>query len=74
MASHYSIRIQRLTACGALPVLTTLLPYTKVLHTISSALFFYFEMTSLPSEYATMVWAVDTSAPIFGINLHLYLL
>ena len=70
MASRYSIRIQRLTARRALPVLATLflLSYTKVLRTISSVLFFYFEITSLPSEYTTMIWAVDTSAPLFGIK------
>ena len=70
MASHYSIRIQRLTACRALPVLATLflLSYTKVLRTISSILFFYFEITNLPSEDTAIVVSVDTSAPLFGIK------
>ena len=73
MASRYSIRIQRLTARRALPVLATLflLSYTKVLRTISSVLFFYFEIISLPSEDTTIVWSVDTSAPLFGIKFTL---
>ena len=70
MASRYSIRIQRLTARRALPVLATLflLSYTKVLHTISSVLFFYYKITNLPSKHTTIVWAVDTSALLFGIK------
>ena len=70
MASRYSTRIQRLTARRALPVLATLflLSYTKVLRTISSVLFFYYEITSLPSEHTTSVWSVDTSATLFGIK------
>ena len=70
MASRYSIRIQRLTASRTLPVLATLflLSYTKVLRTISSVLYFYFEITSLPSEDTAIVVSVDTSAPSFGIK------
>ena len=73
MASHYSIRIQRLTVCRALPALATLflLSYTKVLRTISSVLFFYFEIASLPSDHTTIVWEVDTSAPLFKIKFTL---
>jgi len=43
ITSRYSTRIQKLTACKALPVLATLflLSYTKILHTVSSVLFSY---------------------------------
>ena len=70
MASRHSIRIQRLTARRALPVLATLflLSYTKVLRTISSVLFFYYEITNLPSKHTILVWSVDTSAALFGIK------
>ena len=70
MASRYSIRVQRLTARKALPVLATLflLSYTKVLRTISSVLFFYNEIITLPSKHSTLVWSVDTSVPLFGIK------
>ena len=73
MASRHSIRIQRLTARRALPVLATLflLSYTKVLRTISSVLFFYYEITNLPSKHTTLVWSVDTSAKLFGIKFTL---
>ena len=73
MASHYSIKVQRLTARRALPVLATLflLSYTKVLRTISSVLFFYNEIINLPSKHSTLVWSVDTSAPLFGIKFTL---
>ena len=73
MASRYSIKVQRLTARRALPVLATLflLSYTKVLRTISSVLFFYNEIISLPSKHSTLVWSVDTSAPLFGIKFTL---
>ena len=70
IASRHSIRIQRLTARRALPVLATLflLSYTKVLRTVSSVLFFYYEITNLPSKHTTLVWSVDTSAALFGIK------
>ena len=70
MASRYSFRVQRITSRKALPVLATLflLSYTKVLRTISSVLFFYNEIISLPSKHSTLVWSVDTSAPLFGIK------
>ena len=70
MASRYSIRIQRLIARRALPVLATLflLSYTKVLRTISSVLFFYYEIVNLPSKHTILVWSVDTSSPMFGIK------
>ena len=70
IASCYSTRMQRLTAHRALPVLATLflLSYTKILRTISSVLFFYYEITNLPSEHTILVWSVDTSAPLFEIK------
>ena len=73
LGSRYSIRVQRLTARKALPVLATLflLSYTKVLRTISSVLFFYFEIISLPSKHITLVWSVDTSASLFGTKFML---
>ena len=73
LGSRYSIRVQRLTARKALPVLATLflLSYTKVLRTISSVLFFYFEIISLPSKRITLVWSVDTSASLFGTKFML---
>ena len=43
ITSRYSTKIQRLTACRALPLLATLflLSYTKILSTTSSTLFYY---------------------------------
>jgi len=70
IASRHSTRVQRLTARRALPVLATLflLSYTKVLRATSSVLFFYYEITSLPSNNTMLIWSVDTSAPLFGIK------
>ena len=67
IASRYSIRIQRLTACRALPVLATLflLSYTKVLLTISNVLFYYSTITDLPSNHIETVWSVETSVTLF---------
>ena len=68
MASRYSIKIQRLTAHRALPVLATLflLSYTKVLRTVSSVLFSYSTITHLPSGHTTSVWSVDANINILG--------
>jgi len=70
LASRYSIRIQRLTARKALPVLATLflLSYAKVLRTVSYVLFYYLKLTELPSGETKLVWSVDTSATIFGLK------
>ena len=70
LASRHSIRIQRITARRALPVLATLflLSYTKILHTVSSVLFHYSTITHLPSEHTTLVWAVDANVPLFGVR------
>ena len=68
ITSRYSTRIQRLTAHRALPVLATLflLSYTKILRTVSSVLFSYSTITSLPSKKTTLVWSVDTEIQLFG--------
>ena len=70
IGSRYSIKIQRLTAQRALPVLATLflLIYTKILLTVCSVLFFFSPITHLPSDHITFVWSVDTSIPLFGIK------
>ena len=70
ITSRYSITIQRLTARRALPVLATLflLSYTKILHIVSSVLFFYSTITHLPSKHTTLVWSVDANVPLFGVR------
>ena len=56
ITSRYSVKVQRLTARRALPVLATLflLSYTKILQTVSSVLFFYSTVTDFPSEQSTL--------------------
>ena len=68
ITSRYSVRIQRITARKVLPVLATLflLSYTKIVRTISSVLFYYSEITNLPSESTTLVWSVSTNIPLLG--------
>ena len=70
ITSRYSTTIQRLTARRALPVLATLflLSYTKILHIVSSVLFFYSTITYLPSKHTTLVWSVDANVPLFGVR------
>ena len=70
ITSRYSTRIQRLTARRALPVLATLflLSYTKILHIVSSVLFFYSTITHLPSKHTALVWSVDANVPLFGVR------
>ena len=70
MASRYSIRIQRLTASRALPVLATLflLSYTKTLITVSHVLFFYSTITYLPINDTTLVWSVDANVPLLEMK------
>ena len=70
ITSRYSTTIQRLTARRALPVLATLflLSYTKILHIVSSVLFFYSTITHLPSKHTTLVWSVDANVPLFGVR------
>ncbi|XP_065895735.1 uncharacterized protein [Dysidea avara] len=68
--SHYSNKIQRLTARRAIPVLATLflLSYTKILLIVSSVLFHYSKLIHLPSEHSTIVWSVDANIPLFGVK------
>ena len=70
IASHYSTRIQRLTARRVLPVLATLLIlcYTNILQAVSMVLFFYSRVTYLPSMEHTMVWSVATDVELFGFK------
>ena len=70
IASRHSTKVQRITACRALPVLATLflLSYTKILRTVSSVLFYYSTITRLPSGHTTLVWAVDANIPPFGLK------
>ena len=70
ITSRYSTTIQRLTARRALPVLVTLflLSYTKILLIVSSVLFSYSKLISLPSGHTTMVWSVDANVPLFGVK------
>ena len=70
VTSHYSGRIQRLTARRALPVLATLflLSYTKTLLAVSNVLFFYSTITHLPSDDETLVWSVDANVSLFGAS------
>ena len=73
ITSQYSAGIQRLTAYRALPVLATpfLLSYTKILHTVSSVLFSYSTITSLPSKTTTLVWSFDMETKFFGMKFSL---
>jgi len=70
ITSRYSTIIQRLTTHRALPVLATLflLSYTKILRTVSSVLFSYSTITSLPNKTTTLVWSVDANITKFGIK------
>ena len=70
MASRYSIRIQRLTARRALPVLATLflLSYTKVLLVVSKTLFLYSTIVHLPSNHTALVWSVDANVSLLEIK------
>ena len=74
MASRYSVKVQRLTARRALPVLATLfvLSYTKVLRTVSYVLFFYQTVTYLPSEHTELLWSVEISIAILGMEFILF--
>ena len=73
ITSRYSIKVQRLTARRALPVLATLflLSYTKILRIVSSVLFSYSTITHLPSKHTRLVWSVDANIPLFGVRFTL---
>ena len=70
IGSHYSSRIQKLTACRALPVLASLLllSYTKVLLTVCHFLSYYSAIVSLPDYHVKYMWSVDTSVDLFGVK------
>ena len=70
IASHYSLRILRLTYRRSLPVLATLflLSYTSVLRTVLTLLFSYSTITHEPSGHQELVWSVDASVPLFGVK------
>jgi len=63
MGSRYSTKVQRLTARRCLHVLATLflLSYTKILSVVCHVLFFYSQITHLPSRQKQLFWSVDTS-------------
>jgi len=67
MGSRYFSRIQRLTARRGLHVLATLflLSYTKILSMVCHVLFFYTQITHLPSRHIQYFWSVDTSVELF---------
>ena len=68
MGSRYSSKVQRLTARRGLHVLATLflLSYTKILSMVCHVLFFYTQITHLPSRHTQLFWSVDTSVELFG--------
>ena len=70
MGSRYSSKVQRLTARRGLHVLATLflLSYTKILSMVCHVLFFYTQITHLPSRYTQLFWSVDTSVDLFGVK------
>jgi len=70
MGRRYSSRIQRLTARRGLHVLATLflLSYTKILSMVCHILFFYSQVTHLPSRHTQLFWSVDTSVELFGVK------
>ena len=67
MGSRYSSKVQRLTARRGLHVLATLflLSYTKILSMVCHVLFFYTQITHLPSRHTQLFWSVDTSVELF---------
>ena len=68
--SRYSVKIQKLTARKALPVLATmmLVSYTKVLINVCNVLFRYSTVTHLPSNKTELVWSISTTTPLFGVK------
>ena len=70
IASRYSTRILRWTYKRSVPVLATLflLSYTSILRTVSTVLFSYSTITHAPSSHQELVWSVDASVSLFGLN------
>ncbi|XP_065897479.1 uncharacterized protein [Dysidea avara] len=68
MGSRYSSKVQRLTARRGLHVLATLflLSYAKILSMVCHVLFFYTQITHLPSRHTQLFWSIDTSVELFG--------
>ena len=70
IGSRHSMIIQRFTARRGTQVLATLflLAYTKVLLLVHQVLFFFSQITYIPSNKTVLVWSVDTSASLSGIK------
>jgi len=70
ITSRHLTKIQRLTARRALPVLATLflLSYTKILHTVSNALFSFTKIIMLPDHSTKSLWSVDANISVFGVK------
>ena len=70
MGSRYSSKVQRLTARRGLHVLATLflLSYTKILSMVCHVLFFYTQITHLPSRHTQLFWSVDTSVELLEVK------
>ena len=68
--SRYSVKIQRLTAKNALPVLATMMlfSYTKILICVCNVLFRYSTITHLPSNKTELVWSISPITPLFGVK------
>ena len=70
IGSHYSSKLQRLTAKRVLKVLAMLLllSYTKILLTVCQILFFFSSVTQLPGNHITYFRSVDTGVELFGVK------
>ena len=70
IGSHYSSKLQRLTANRVLKVLATLLllSYTKTLLAVCQILFFFSSVTQLPNKHTTLFWSVDAGVELFGVK------
>ena len=70
ITSRHSTTVQRLTARRALPVLATLflLSYTKILRTVSNALFSYSIVNTLPYNSTKSLWSVDANIQVFDMK------
>jgi len=68
--SHYSSWVLRWTYAKSFAILATLLllSYPSVLRTSSIVLFFYSNVTQLPSGHQWLVWSVDASVQLFSLK------
>ena len=73
IGNRYSGKVQRLTGRKSLHVLATLflLSFTKILSAICHVLFFYSNVTHLPSKHIHLFWSTDTSVLLFGVKFTL---